>query len=472
MISSRTRTGTATWNSVGRLQRCSVRFFSILNARQWSLVPAFRLTLAKANSTSTAGAILKIPLLHQHQAYSQDIRRFYRTESIRPEQFDPIFLRDSCTCPRCVDQSTSQKIFETAAIPLSIDFADIENLDGGETSIRWKDDIPGYEDHRSTFSEEFLKTQVDLKSRMQASHNDISRTLWDRQIMSENTLTLDYEAWMNDDCTLYTGLSHLRQYGLIFLKNCPWGPDTMEGMATRMGPLRNTFYGSKWDVRAVPSAKNVAYTSVHLDFHQDLLYMTDPPGFQFLHCIKSSTNGGESLFTDAFRAVDHMDPSHSNPTSSFASFPVTYQYNNDGQWYQRTRPTLEYMDNVYSTTLPVNALSNPPKQVLQAVNWGPPFQAPFDRGLDGANETRANESRLRDYIKGAKAFKELIENEDNIYETKMSEGVCSVFDNRRILHARRAFSSEGGERWLRGAYVDTDAFRSRLRVLDERYRTL
>ena len=44
-----------------------------------------------------------------------------------------------------------------------------------------------------------------------------------------------------------------------------------------------------------------------------------------------------------------------------------------------------------------------------------------------------------------------------------------IFDNRRVLHARRAFDATKGERWLKGAYVDDDVFFSRLRVLGERF---
>lgn len=38
-----------------------------------------------------------------------------------------------------------------------------------------------------------------------------------------------------------------------------------------------------------------------------------------------------------------------------------------------------------------------------------------------------------------------------IFQTKLCEGTCVIFDNWRVLHARKGFS--GGERWLRGAYV-------------------
>ena len=53
----------------------------------------------------------------------------------------------------------------------------------------------------------------------------------------------------------------------------------------------------------------------------------------------------------------------------------------------------------------------------------------------------------------------------------MAPGDCVLFDNRRVLHARRAFavSDAGTERWLRGAYIDRDPFVSRAKILRDRF---
>lgn len=64
-------------------------------------------------------------------------------------------------------------------------------------------------------------------------------------------------------------------------------------------------------------------------------------------------------------------------------------------------------------------------------------------------------------------MKQELEAVEAVFEQKLEAGTAVIFDNRRIVHARREFENRGGERWLRGAYVDTDAFRSRLRVLME-----
>ena len=44
-----------------------------------------------------------------------------------------------------------------------------------------------------------------------------------------------------------------------------------------------------------------------------------------------------------------------------------------------------------------------------------------------------------------------------------------VFNNRRMLHGRRAFNSVAdGSRWLRGCYVNIDEFANRFNLLDRR----
>jgi gamma-butyrobetaine dioxygenase len=66
-------------------------------------------------------------------------------------------------------------------------------------------------------------------------------------------------------------------------------------------------------------------------------------------------------------------------------------------------------------------------------------------------------------------FSSLVESEDNLYEYRLQEGECVIFNNRRVLHGRRQFDTATGMRWLKGAYIDTDVFMSKWRVLSEKF---
>ncbi|MCJ1236058.1 hypothetical protein MMC14_004035 [Varicellaria rhodocarpa] len=375
-------------------------------------------------------------------------------------RFDPIFLRDCCSCKRCVDPSTRQKLFETAEIPLDIHPEEFRITKKETVVIKWKNDISRFENHDSTFPMAFLATQKNPQMRMEVVRNYVNPVLWDRQQMESENLTVNYLEYLESDAVFHKALTHLEMYGMFYLSDVPSNPKMIGLIANRIGPLRNTFYGPTWDVRSVPSAKNIAYTSGHLGFHMDLLYMQNPPGLQILHCMKASAKGGESLFTDAFRALGLMQEHHPAISKVFEMFPVTYQYKNDGQYYQQIRATAEsfYIGETSDRR---------DKWALRGVNWSPPFQAPFEDYIGSEMLKDSDNSRLRMYLLGAKLFKSIVEADEAVFQTKMEEGTCVVFNNRRILHARAAFRGEEGERWLRGAYVDTDSFRSRLRVLNE-----
>lgn len=189
--------------------------------------------------------------------------------------------------------------------------------------------------------------------------------------------------------------------------------------------------------------------------------MENPPGLQLLHCLRASENGGESLFSDAFYACQTMKRKFSDQLSTLQQFPVTYWYKNDGVHYQHTKPVVERHGSAFERT-------------YKAVNWAPPFQAPFSVGIGNGSSGCLRsydpyDSSLNSYIKAAKIFKQLIEDSASVYETKMEAGTCAIFNNRRIAHARRGFEDREGKRWLRGCYVDTDAFASRFRTLNEEY---
>ena len=60
-----------------------------------------------------------------------------------------------------------------------------------------------------------------------------------------------------------------------------------------------------------------------------------------------------------------------------------------------------------------------------------------------------------------------------LYDYTLKEGDTVMSDNRRILHARTAFTDKEGvtedevNRWLKGCYIEADAILDRGRVLRE-----
>jgi alpha-ketoglutarate-dependent taurine dioxygenase len=338
-----------------------------------------------------------------------------------------------------VDPHSKQRYFQFGDIPSIVEPSSL-TWEGDNLVVRWRHDIPGFDEaHVSTYHADSLHAH-----KFNGFRNKRVR-LWTKKDMEKQQHWISYDRYLNDQTAFTQAMRALADYGLIFVKDVPDSREEVERIATRMGPLRNSFYGSTWDVRSVPKAKNVAYTNQNLGFHMDLLYMKDPPGYQLLHCLKNSCEGGESLFVDSFDVASSLKEEVS---STLRKWKVHYHYQHEDQAYHTSRPVLEFAR--YGS------------RVLEHVNYSPPFQAPFHARPDDPSWSPS----FRKFHRAYRDFSNALGKEDQIFELKLNPGECVIFENRRVLHARRAFDMNSGERWLAGAYVDEDAVLSRFGVLE------
>lgn len=352
-------------------------------------------------------------------------------------------LRDACTCSACIDPSTKQRNFETADLDSDLSWVVNDELQsGGLLNVTWM----GSKEHShvSSYSKEQLRTLLGPRT-FRARRGGPSRIPWDSRTYQSNQHWLSFDEYMHDDAKFKHIMRSLYRYGLVFVKEVPRSTESVSQIATRMGPLRNSFYGLTWDVRSVPEAKNVAYTNKFLDFHMDLLYMADPPGYQLLHCVDNSLPGGESMFSDTLRAAQTLRKEDPEAFSILANNKVRFAYNNDGQNYEYARSTIVHEGDE-----------------IAHVNYSPPFQAPFV----GA---RGN---LDPFHNAIRKFSRILKDPKNVFQLKLQPGECVIFANRRVVHARQAFdlseaSDQERSRWLRGAYVDEDALLSKFSIFRE-----
>jgi len=367
----------------------------------------------------------------------------------------PAYLRDSCSCPQCRDPSSTQKTFQTTDIPANIEAKSIEVLENRTVKITWKNDIPGFGlNHTSTFSQAFFSSHITQKLLVDSHSPPPDPRVWHKNKIAKELESINYEDYMKDDEVLHRALLFMNLHGLLLLKGVPESETAVEDIVGRVGTIRDTFYGRTWDVKSVPEAKNVAYTHQHLGLHMDLLYMANPPGFQLLHCLKNTCEGGSSLFSDSFQAAFNLRKSDFDRLSDSC---LAYQYKNAGEHYYHTHNVIEKASYFVDTHFGL-------RTSIRHVNYSPPFQADHLTTLN--YQTYPFPQMLRSLVR----FAALVESPENLYEYKMEEGDCVIFNNRRVLHGRREFDAKEGERWLKGAYVDTDVFMSRWRVLNEKYK--
>ncbi len=62
---------------------------------------------------------------------------------------------------------------------------------------------------------------------------------------------------------------------------------------------------------------------------------------------------------------------------------------------------------------------------------------------------------------------EIILAPENNFEHLLQPGEMALFDNHRVLHARRSFDPSAGERWIQQVSVDREEFHNRFRQLAE-----
>lgn len=210
-----------------------------------------------------------VPLFPNEESHASPISQVkWPASGDTPQTFDAVFLRDCCSCMRCVDPSTTQKTFETADIPRNIRAKHVDVQRDGRVHISWDPDVPGFETHVSVYEASFGVKNKSLKSRLEATCNVPGpRVPWHRNFVTQSRLSVQYKGFMNQDHILLSSLDQLHYYGLLFISCVPSHPESVTSLARRIGPLKSTLYGPTWDVKSVPSAKNVAYTSSNLGFH-------------------------------------------------------------------------------------------------------------------------------------------------------------------------------------------------------------
>lgn len=250
---------------------------------------------------------------------------------------------------------------------------------------------------------------------------------------------------MANESALHAWLSELDQVGLTLLTGAPKERGIVSQLTHRVAYPRNTMYGLSWDVESIPNPNNVAYTSLPLPLHADLCYYESPPGVQLLHCIKfDQKSGGENFFADAFQVAQDLKTKDPTSYQILSTIPTLFHKDDDQHHLQYAHPIIEL---------------TPHTQALKAINWSPPFE-----GVQ-----RIPGQLVPGYYHARRVWNELLNHHDYAIRHRLSPGEVVVFNNRRVLHARDAFDEKAGHRLLEGAYIGSDEWVERLRVLKRKY---
>ena len=268
-------------------------------------------------------------------------------------------------------------------------------------------------------------------------------TVWTAAI--EEPPTFDGGAVLDDDAVLEEWLTALVTHGLARLRRTPANREAMEQVGRRVGPIRGSNFGDVFTVEAIfDEADSLANTGGNLGQHADLPTRETPPGYQFLHCVENTVEGGASRMTDGLAVVERLrneEAEHYEALTTLEWVFANRAKDGDHRWIG---PIIDH-----------GTLRSP----LTLRAFYPVRLAPH---MDSADVPRAYEAM--------RVFSAMAHDPDLMLSNLFEPGDLIGFDNRRVLHGRDAFDPGAGRRVLRGCYIDRDDVLSRLRVLQRNRR--
>ena len=344
-----------------------------------------------------------------------------------------LWLRDNC--PSAFHPITRERSFDLLSVsetihPLTVAVED-EML-----VIEWSE-----QQHTSRYSQQWLRDHS-YSDRLRDQHES-SYQSWDQQFVGQIPRG-EHARIMADDEALFQWMAALDRYGLAIIDGMPESREAVVDTAGRIDYLRQTNFGVTFDVVSVPDPVNLAYTSISLPLHTDLANQETPPGYQFLHCLKNNSNGGESTFVDGLRVLEELQRNCPEYFQLLAEHPIPFRFHDDDNDIRQHHPVIN-----------LDSFGN-----IVEIKYNAHLADIFD----------LPEAVMHDYYLAYRQLMALLRDPRFKIELKLRAGEMVVFDNRRVLHGRNAFD-EAGARHLRGCYVDRSEFKSRLRVLAKRYRS-
>ena len=270
----------------------------------------------------------------------------------------------------------------------------------------------------------------------------IKKRCWRGGMGTDKLPTAKAKDLLQDDDALATWLENTQSFGLSLVTGLDARHDAGMEVAKRIGFLRETNFGTTFQVQSKPNPNNLAYTSVALPPHTDLPNQELPPGFQFLHCLANEAEGGGSTFADGLAIATDLRANDIEAFNMLSSVSIPFRFYDENTDIRSRKHVITLnLDGKISEIC---------------------FNAHIADFLD------IDPKLMKSYYRAYGKFMKMTRSNAYLISLRLAAGEMVVFDNRRILHGRDAFNPKTGFRHLHGCYVDRGEFESRLRVLKRR----
>ncbi|MEM8703743.1 MAG: gamma-butyrobetaine hydroxylase-like domain-containing protein, partial [Pseudomonadota bacterium] len=165
--------------------------------------------------------------------------------------FPFLWLRDNC--PSGFHPDTQERQFDLTSISPDLTASDV-SVDAGNIVITWEG-----ESHTSHFDPDWLfrhRPGIGL-----ADPAKVEPTFWHGDFPQERLPRASASALMSDDTALLDFLVEAKTTGLAFVDGMSDDANAGMTMARRIGFLRETNFGTTFEVQSKPNPNNLAYTS-------------------------------------------------------------------------------------------------------------------------------------------------------------------------------------------------------------------
>jgi len=347
--------------------------------------------------------------------------------------FNFMWLRDNCPTSR--DKDSRHRMFNLLEVSTNISPEQFKINAEGKLEIEWSEG-----NHTSYYDQKWLRENcytINNRKKYISPYD-----LWDNSLNSKlSTIQIEHDEIMNSDKGLIKYLELLHYSGIAIVKNAPIEKKSAFPVLNRIGSIRETFFKTPFEVINIPKPNNSAYTAHALRNHMDLPWFEMPPGYQFLHCLINSAEGGQSSAVDGFAVADYLRKNEKEIFETLVSIP------------------LKFKDNDYT-------------QKLIRIFHAPAITLTKDNDFNDIRFSVAtmdtldcHPDNMERVYKAHHKLGNLLHDDKFVIKFRLNPGDIFSFNNRRVLHGRTAFDINSGHRHLQGYYIDRDEIVGRLNFL-------
>ena len=348
-------------------------------------------------------------------------------------KFNYLWLRDNC--PTAHDKDSNHRMFNILNVSKEINPKNYNINKDGKLEIEWSEG-----NHTSYFDLNWLRDNcytIKNKKKYISPYK-----LWDSSLKDDfKSICVEHDEIIESSDGLIKWLELLHHTGIAIVKNAPVKEKSGFTVLNRISHTRETFFKTPFEVINIPKPNNSAYTAHALRNHMDLPWFENPPGYQFLHCLINSAEGGESSAVDGFAVAEYLK--HNNK-EIFNTLTEVYLKFRDKDY------TQEAIRSVYGTAISLTKDGD-----YNDIRYSIATLDTLDCHPDIMDKV----------YKAHRRFGNLLHDSKFQINFRLEPGDIFCFNNRRLLHGRTEFDPNSGNRHLQGYYMDRDEIIGRLNYL-------